>query len=398
MIALFFKIHTITQIYFINKEAIMNPLDSSFQNCFNSNNEIIKKNSNIKLYNLPKDLFLEIFNYLDQINIQSAAGVSRLWKGYAIENMKDQEFFLINQFLDFLKKNPEINISQIQIKNISDLVSKIKCLNDQKFIKVKSSIIVIENKIINILKELDLNVLEKLEETFKSEKKSLYFSHLFEKAVICKQIERVHNTPQGMLKNELIENILLKMCAMKNYRMAFDFANTLTDELENSQALHQISNCLLNEGDIDWAFNTANRISSRYLSRKSYAIAMVAAQSFRFGDVDKANQIAETIPDFNEKTKLLSYMSNTPFCEIDLKDEAVIHTALNIANARPDSIQKSMHLNQIAMIVAANGNIRKAMQIADIIPNEAIKFLLHNFIHVVYIENRPLDATVRSVT
>lgn len=78
-------------------------------------NQHLKKESLI-IKKMPNEIFDKVFSYLDDVDIQSASRVSRLWRNVALDVAKRKKSFAVRNIANFLSTGVDVE-SYPQQKN-----------------------------------------------------------------------------------------------------------------------------------------------------------------------------------------------------------------------------------------------------------------------------------------
>jgi len=92
-------------------------------------------------------------------------------------------------------------------------------------------------------------------------------------------------------------------------------------------------------------------------------------------NIERAIEVANTIPSDDDKSLALSNISKT------LLANGNIHQAIEVARTLPDDYDKSIALLDISKTLSANGNIDQAIEVANTIPSEYPRNLALQDIH-----------------
>lgn len=141
--------------------------------------------SSYHINDLPNELLLNIFNYLDLETTQSISQTCKRWRPISFESVKMRNFHLLNDFMNFL----EIDKNELEIK--------FKSFHD--FIVVKSSFIKIKHDLFIFLIDKDIETLESLKEKSKNLQKPKFFEEMISSALAFKQLMNKPQKPESYI-------------------------------------------------------------------------------------------------------------------------------------------------------------------------------------------------------
>lgn len=274
---------------------------------------------------LPVEDLEKILSYLDSMSLQQAALVSKDWSSVSIDTAKHEEFSKIKNFANFLgEKLPESYPTQK--KQLLDIGNggESKILESVSLLEVKSSIKIVNETIVNVLKDLKDEDLKELESASKGLTTPQFFEDVFELARLYKNLDEI---------------------------------NKITDERKKSLALSNFSIQLLNSDKVDHALKIAKLIPREDYDLKENALSYISTNLLRQGKVDKGLEIANDLP-VSARDKIFNELSFQYLRMGQIEDTLKFVKMIN-----DDEIRESSIL-QIIQKIAEREDIDKALEVA----------------------------------
>lgn len=316
---------------------------------------------------LPTEMFEKCLSYLDGLNLQQANSVSRLWSERAIDTAKHEEFSKIKDFATFICENLKASDAN-PIKELFEVKNENKILNSVNLIQVKTSIHELKEKFLNILKNVDEEDLNKLEQLSKDTVKPKFFENVFSMAGIYKKIDQANHKPSDGQRDFALYQILNDVVKSDNVSEIIEVVNMIPDKENKNRTFEKICQVLTKRGDLDKAIEVANMISDA--DNKGSALQDLPKKLAKNGNLDKAIEIANMIPDTDSGKG--RHIRNLAFQDISgvLAQRGDIDKAIQVANMVPDS-DRGDALEVISRILLElNGDIDKAIEVANMIPDK----------------------------
>ncbi|NDD58582.1 MAG: hypothetical protein EBZ47_04910 [Chlamydiae bacterium] len=199
------------------------------------------------LSKLPEDLIFKIMAYLKKFPIQVFVLSNQHLSRIAINAAKYNEPMLIKNFFE----SPIRNLREVgaftehskKLKELSECTIDAPCRN---LIDLKDHIIRLKLGIIEVLKEIDFNTLEKI---FKDSHPSNFFEHLLYEVDFEKQggMEEFHQMVTFPAHNDffLFSPFLSTICKMKRFDLALELAKVIPNQRAKEVAFNLLIEELL---------------------------------------------------------------------------------------------------------------------------------------------------------
>ncbi len=174
-----------------------------------SNNNSPLKENNIQI--LPSELLQRIFSFLNNYSLQSSVTVCQFWKQNVITFVKFKEYGSINRFF---KISLEINLAE-KLNNIPNEYRTNQ--PSDSLVAIKRSIFLLREKILNILKDENIEKLNQLKKLFFEEKFEGFSENMFGLAKTYQTIDFLMFLPGVDLEqwNEILIDLKKNSCQMK---------------------------------------------------------------------------------------------------------------------------------------------------------------------------------------
>jgi hypothetical protein len=322
---------------------------------------------------LPFEIFELIFSNLDNLSLQRASLVNRLWNRSATETVKRIEFFKFKSFTTFLGSAIPHVFSPTQISNLNCIARERIVLEPNSLLQLKPSICECKEQIINLLKNVDEEGLKDLEKLSEMEFKPVFFKNIFALAKIFKQIDEAFLNPDLNLRGFPLHT--LSGSLLQSHKIYDTYELRSMPNGSNGSYVHfDLCKALRASGNVDKACEVS--LAVPYCKEKRITLGLLLRALAQRGAIDKALGMIDTIPYENEK--------NEGFKEVSrgLREDGNIVRALKVAHTIPDELQRERALliitNVISVLIMLNPfkwtrNLDRAQEIASKIPDSVKK-------------------------
>ena len=315
---------------------------------------------------LPPEIFAHVLSYLNESDMEEVNLVSPLWSNSTLAAVKDEEFTKIVQFAKFLGNELEGSSYGSQINKLFDMGSDTSILNSVNLIQVKLSIKNYKEKIVNLLKDLKEDDLEKLEKLSKNAPKPRFFEHVFDLARVYKQIDKqidqASRIASERLRDTALEKISFELIKKGYTDKAIEVAKMASPDA-SEYVLYSIARYLADadEGNIVRAIEIAEMISGNEI-RDDVLKDRIAKALVKEGSLDRAIEIAETISDDEGREDVLKVIV-----------EALVQKggeAIEIVKTLSDEERREDAFLGITCALVVEGKTEKAIEVAEMISDD----------------------------
>lgn len=165
---------------------------------------------------LPDELKKLIFSQLNEMDIEQVSKI-KPWNKICVDVVKKQEFEKIKSFVNWiitqLKNDDYVGVKS----NLQEAFNGTTILESANLLAIKSSSKDLEKQVIQILKELDVNTLNRFYLKL-CKNKNLLFRAIFAVAIIYKKIENIKMSDRYL--NQGIYADALSLANLKQYDVA----------------------------------------------------------------------------------------------------------------------------------------------------------------------------------
>jgi hypothetical protein len=242
---------------------------------------------------LPADLFKFILSFLDN-DLNSIARVSKLWYKTILITLVDKETYLIKYIIKLIngKLEPTLNT---QLKLISDRCDQNKIFNYINRLQFKSSMMELKVHILNVLKELKKEDLEKFEKLMPQHTPSV-FDSIFRLAKIYQEIDAAEKMSNARQKLATFQSICKKLVRENEMDHALEIVGKFDDNNDKLNTLHDLHHELLKQNKINKIVKISNMMDQ--LDTTSGYFYLVKSL--------KLLDIRETLENINSLTSIFS--------------------------------------------------------------------------------------------
>ncbi|MGK5595643.1 MAG: hypothetical protein ACSNEK_09855 [Parachlamydiaceae bacterium] len=357
----------------------MNPLNPSKQD-LNINPGEVAKNEKVNFNEtLPVEIFHKVLSELNENNLQSALRVNSFWNTAVLSVIQRREFSDIKNFARVLG-NHLIDSYKIQREQLFNIGKDKMLLEIVNLKQIKVPIHELKEEMINILKELDSYELKYLQQLGVSSPK--FFDDTFVLARIYRKVDKAKAMPPGQSKDKR-RSLTLKTTAESLIKLgyldkALEAATAIPstgfgyNRLYRYYLLDEISNAFLQRGDLGKSLITAllyqNKEELRLFVTKSWLEEGNLSKALEMIDLNQVPEIVAMLPDTQLKSLVLDTTSRKWIEKGNLSQAS--DTAVMIS----DKAMQSLALEAISRAwLEKKNNIGKALEVAEMIPNETIK-------------------------
>lgn len=316
---------------------------------------------------LPPEILEMIFSHLSNRDLQKAALVNRQWNEVAIVEANCEATSKLRHFVDFLCRNLNRDLYELQIESLSNLEGTREILISENFIQIKSSMRSCEKNISNILKDLSEDDLNQLEELSKIESKSGFLENIFDLTRNYKKIDGADGKTIGWHKYSDLNEISLNLTNMNRIDEAIEVANMNSDEAYRVINLQNISINLTQKNRIDEAIEVARMIPED--CSKFMALDCMLLHLKSIDQIDAVIEIANTISENHFRDLALLNLPKA-LAMIDRIDKAI-----EVADMLSEDSTYGAAILYIVEYLAEKKRIDEANWFASLIPTECAKAL-----------------------
>lgn len=198
------------------------------------------QNYSSKLQNLPRELILHIFSYLCNMDLSHTVPLNSLFQDITLETAKQNAFLLIkNTAKSFAENLPDSLVDQKQ--KLLNLCESREIFNGVNLLDIRASLHGLKESFINILKDLELEDLDKLELSTKNYYMPDFLKNVFELSKIYKRIDAAKCILKKKEKARVLLKISKKLTEIGHIDKAKEVAYTIPKKEHKSLALVDIS-------------------------------------------------------------------------------------------------------------------------------------------------------------
>lgn len=198
-----------------------------------SQNYVTNRDSIAEVKKLPDELWKYILSFLGARDLQSASHINRSFTIFTLEAAHYTENLYLKNFADFIEKNSPND----QIKRICSQV-----LKGANLVELKSTILNLRDKIIDVLKTFEKAELIKLKALSRTLNKSHFFINTFYLASLYRQYDMIEEQPDSPLRNSQLVIIAERLRRKGgNLAKAEEAAKQISDKKCRKEILVQIT-------------------------------------------------------------------------------------------------------------------------------------------------------------
>ena len=315
---------------------------------------------------LRSDLFGKILHCLEARDLQAMACVSRSMKNKVITEASDSE---PSALINFTKRIIEcLNVQRFALERGS-LIRVVEDIRRDPFASLRflkeGSILPLRNRLIGIIKRLEDETLANLEAQVKPDK---FMGNVFTLAHHQSAIEEASRIEDESNRERTLLNlskdllaISRKLIGSRKFDEAIDIAKLIPDTRNKQDAYRDISIDLTGAGNFDGAIDIARLI----VSEGSYFSEFIACEPFKrifyslieVKNFSKAASVAMMISDSQLRSDAC-----IDLCR-HLKGAKDFESALDVAGEISPRWMRNDMISEIAMAIAADGNVDRAIHI-----------------------------------
>lgn len=215
-----------------------------------------KKEKESNFFGFPHDVLKLMLSHMDYSSLQSTSCVSHFWNGITIETTRAEQFVKIKKLSEYLG----VNLQQTHLDKSHELLEigeNDTILNSAHLPAFKGASQEYLDRMIDILKHLDINDLALLETDSKQCVKPAFFDPLFDLSKIYSIIERAYLGREEKYKRHFLA---LKLLENGHMDRAFAVAFNKNRQISSDYNFLVISGKLAELGQFLNAAQAANRI------------------------------------------------------------------------------------------------------------------------------------------
>lgn len=275
---------------------------------------------------LPHEHLEKIFSQLNQSDLQAAVLASRVMRANVVAAASFNEPASIIYFIQLLIGKLNIKISSAQMASLQEILKNITTQGRfPNLLSLKGYILEIKPKLIDVIKTLDEETIERL----------------------------------GVIQPPRFMEDIFKLAALEK---SFDDAMKIENKNMKDQAFARVSKDFSRAGNIDRAIKVAMLISLE--STKGFALAAIVNGLIEARNFDKALDVAiNFVNEGNRKYPLFNISKG-------LKEARNFDRAIEVANMIPDDKIKAEALAEISKALREAGNIDRADEVDQMIPDD----------------------------
>ena len=286
-----------------------------------------EEDKQIQLNTFPPELFMKIFSYLNQIGRQSAVQVNSLWKPLVIDQVKTEQNLLVNKFINFIIENLDKQKYLKEINECKSILENHAILKSKDLLELKNSLLDIRNHLIYQLKHMELKELEDLKKKSFNQQAPIYFQELPGLASLYRTLDILRDGTMPNAKFFILREVIKIFLKNNESYEALKIADSL-DFFNKSPVLESIASHFVEKGNLFKAIEVANAIPDSYSKFMMFnKIANTLSHEkliknfFSNDSLTKSIEVAKKIIYPSEKTHMLMGISNA-FLINDNLDEA----------------------------------------------------------------------------
>lgn len=303
---------------------------------------------------LPQELIGEIFSNLNCIEFQSTITVSRLWSKKILHAAKMKEFKFLNDFIKLTYEYLEKNLNKTE--KHSSIFTSPELLNSLNLKQVKAALYGLSDNILNTLKDLKEEDLQNLEKLSKEKIDYEPSVSLFKATSLYKRIDVVAKLlDESIFKSMRIENLSKELLSMDIVDKAIEVIALITESFTKVVILEEISQYLVERGNLTKAIAVANMHEDCWISRAFIKICKLLLEK---GRVKEA--INETI-NFVKTWPERKYLIFSDFLNLLIENKFICE-AIEFFNIL-DKKLKFMLLEELLKLLIKSGNSDKVVEV-----------------------------------
>ncbi len=318
---------------------------------------------------LGPEILQECLSYLNTTkDPQSTVQVSHFWKNATIETSRFKERSLARSFGEFLTENLDPKQYSEQIETLANIYRSNTILNSVNLLDLKSSLLDLKEKLIPLLRTLDIKTIRDLKTQSEAINTPHFFEDIFELTVTLKAIdiefERISAFPFEWERCNAFEALCITLIQQDNIDNAIKVTNAITYEHIRVKLLENICNHLTSVGSIDWAVKVANTFTREY--KKITAFENIFINQIDLGHIDWVIKTTNIITKEVTRDHVLKSA-----CK-HLLDLGNIDKAVEAAKSITDMYQKECQFQNINELLIGRDNIDKAIEVVKALTSESL--------------------------
>jgi len=312
---------------------------------------------------LPKDVYQELLLFLGLKDQQALVTTTKDMKNIFIEQITQKESLLVDNFVRLVCHHLDEcflaeNLYQTQTEKLRALMSDRKILDAVNLISVKSNIKERKTKILNLLIELEVKDLKKLQEkdlkdleNLPIHQKDLYFfKNVFHLAELYKKFEEVkaNQTSHKLIRDSSFRDISKALLKIGDMDKAIEVANIIDNKNTQGYVLQSISKTALKNGQVDIAIKIANTINDK--SVQKYTFQELVEILLERKEFEQATKVTNVIADksLQQQMSELIYQSVLQTGDVEIVKKLL----------QNEHVDPSAHNNYAIQWASENGHIK----------------------------------------
>lgn len=217
---------------------------------------------------VPIEIIKKILFFLGDRTLQSAGIVCRRWSQATVAAAAEKKDYSLKIFTKFLTSNLNKNLYGNQIEKLNHMDRDTTLFASDNLIQVKSSFLMLREKYINILKDVEKADLQRSDQIAQrlpvDESVTVSYMEIFYLATLYRKIDQANAEPVEIIKNALLASCSASLVVFRQIDKAIEVVKTIPDGSRGkSSSLKLICNGLILRGQFNKAIEVANMVPEK---------------------------------------------------------------------------------------------------------------------------------------